>query len=244
MKPYTERRTSEIYTDILGRIVSGDFSRGQRLIEGDLAKLYKVSRTPIREVLVALENDGLVERSINKGAKVIGFSPDDVEQIYEIRRVLECLALRNSTSSLPLSRLLDLERRLVVLNQHSDPESNRKQAELDVELHHLIINHARNRRLIGYLDKISLLIDSLRSLGYRDDRHVQRVGEEHLAIVRALLRRDTVGAENLLAEHLDTSKRNALELFLGLCRSEGDTSETMSACAPKDETLPLKACNQ
>ena len=52
------------------KIISGEFAPGQRLVEEDLARTYKVSRTPIREVLLAFQKDGLVERVSNKGAKV------------------------------------------------------------------------------------------------------------------------------------------------------------------------------
>jgi len=57
------------------------------------------------------------------------------------------------------------------------------------------------------------MIHSLRLLGYRNEDHARQTGEDHLAIVRALLRRDADLAERLLAAHIDTSKRNAIELF-------------------------------
>src|ERR1700733_3003120 len=90
MKRDTQQRSFEFYTDILGMIVQGGLPPGQRMIEEDLAREYRVSRTPIREVIFALERDGLVARAANRGAKVIAFTPDDVEQVYEIRKVLEC----------------------------------------------------------------------------------------------------------------------------------------------------------
>lgn len=206
---------SQIYSDILGKIVSGDFSPGQRLIEEELAATYAISRTPIREILFALERDGLVERSRNRGARVVAFTPDDVEQIYEIRGALECLAVRTAVRSLPLREVLELERRLASLNEKTTADWNDRQAEVDIELHRLIVEHSGNRRLALYLDNISLLLHSLRLLGYRNSAHARRAGEEHLEIVRALLRRDAQAAERLLADHIEVSKRNALELFFG-----------------------------
>lgn len=204
---------SRVYSDILGKIVSGEFSPGQRLIEEELAAAYMVSRTPIREILFALERDGLVERNRNRGARVVAFTPDDVEEIYEIRKALECLAVRTAARGLPLSALLELERRLVSLSGSTAADWGERQAEADLELHGLIVSHSQNRRLALYLENISVLLHSLRLLGYRNSAHARRAGEEHLEIVRALLRRNAQAAEHLLADHIEVSKRNALELF-------------------------------
>ena len=208
------QRSSEIYTDILGRIVIGDLSPGRHLVEQDLARQYRVSRTPIREVILALDKDGLVTRAANRGAKVLGFTPDDVEQVYEIRKALECLGLRNVIGSLPLSDLMEFERRHERLNRRKGPRWSEEFARLDEEFHRFMLSNPRNRRLLGYLDQIALLITSLRLLGSRNHQHARRASEQHVDILRAILARDAQLAERLLAAHIETSKRNALEFFL------------------------------
>jgi DNA-binding GntR family transcriptional regulator len=209
-----EQLKAKIYADILAKIMHGQFQAGQRLVEEELARTYEVSRTPIREILFALEKGGLIERTHNRGAKVVSFTPDDVEEIYEIRGALECLSLQNAVRNLPLNALLALEHRLENLHRQQGPKWNQQQTEVDLELHGLIVTHSGNRRLIAYLDNISLLIHSLRLVGYRDDRNAHRAGEEHLEIVRALLKRDLAVTERLLADHIENSKKNAIEVFL------------------------------
>jgi DNA-binding GntR family transcriptional regulator len=208
-----EEFRSHLYAEILAKIISGEYPPGSRLVEEDLASAHDVSRTPIREVLFALERDGLVRRVKNQGAKVVAFTADDVEEIYEIRKALESLAVRRAVPNLKLNDLLEFERELEQLNSHKGPKWNDQQAEADFRLHRLIVRHSGNRRLISYLENISLLIHSLRLVGYREDRHARRAGEEHLGIVKALKARDARLAEELLASHIDTSKRNAIELF-------------------------------
>lgn len=208
-----EQFRSHLYAEILGRIISGEYPPGSRLVEEELAATHDVSRTPIREVLFALERDGLVRRVKNQGAKVVAFTADDVEEIYEIRKALERLAVRRAVPNLKLNDLLEFEKELEKLNSHKGPEWNDRQAAVDLRLHRLIVRYSGNRRLIAYLENISLLIHSLRLVGYREDRHARRAGEEHLGIVRALKARDARLAEELLASHIDTSKRNAIELF-------------------------------
>jgi len=208
-----EQTKRTIYTAILGKIVSGELVPGQRLKEDHLAQTYKVSRTPIREILIALEKDGLVERIRNRGAKVISFTPDDLEQLYDVRGALECLAVRRAVPHMPLNQLLELEHRLLAHGGRQGPRWKQRQAELDLELHRFIVSHSRNRRLLKYLETILLLPQSLELAGYDDNKHAHDVGQEHLMIVRALLRRDSQLAERLLAEHIETGKRKMLELL-------------------------------
>jgi len=208
-----QEENSEVYTDILAKIMRGDLAPGQRLIEEDLARAYNVSRTPIREVLLALEKDGLVERMRNRGARVAAFTPDVMEEIYEIRKALECLSVRNAARNIPMTLLIDFERRLEGLAQQKGDDWHRRQSEIDLEFHRAIVAHSGNRRLMDYLENISVLIHSLRLVGYANSLFARRAGEEHLAIVRALMRRDAQTAEALLAEHIDNSKHHALAAF-------------------------------
>lgn len=212
-KDQRQQLDSGLYMAILSEIISGELPPGKRLVEEELARTFHVSRTPIREVLIALDRNGLVERVQNRGARVASFTADDVEEIYEIRKALECLSVPNAVRAVKLNDLLELERRLETLNRSSGPNCNKQQAEVDLELHRLIISHSGNRRLIAYLENLSLLIHSLRLMAYLNDQRARQAGEEHLAIVRALLRRDVELAQRLLAEHIETGKREVLELF-------------------------------
>jgi DNA-binding GntR family transcriptional regulator len=205
---------ANLYFEILRKIARGDFHPGQRLVEEELASEFQVSRTPIREVLFKLERDGLVQRLRNHGARVTPFTPDDIEEIYEIRKSLECLGIRHATKSLKLIDLLDLEHRLEELRTVKGTDLMHRQSELDVEMHKLIVSHSGNRRLVAFLDNLSMLIHSVRLLSHGVDQYARATTDEHLAIVRALLRRDADLAERLLGEHIEASKQRALEFFL------------------------------
>jgi DNA-binding GntR family transcriptional regulator len=209
-----ERARKRAYTAILAKIVSGELAPGQRLREEELAQTYKVSRTPIREILIALEKDGLIQRNRNQGAKVISFTPDDLEELYDVRCALECLAVRRAVPHMPLNELLEFEQRLAaLLRDGGGPRLLQRQSELDLELHRFIVSQSGNRRLIAYLENVSLLPQSLRLAGYDDEEHAREVGQEHLMLVRALLRRDSQLAERLLARHIENGKSKMLELL-------------------------------
>jgi GntR family transcriptional regulator, rspAB operon transcriptional repressor len=220
-----EELHSFLYGVLLEKIISGDLGPGQRLVEEDLARTYGVSRTPIREVLLAFEKDGLVERVRNRGAKVVSFTADDVEELFDIRKALETHCIPNVVRTIKLNELLELEHRLEALADQHSPQWRDEHARIDLKLHHLIVENSGNRRLIAEMKRLSMLLESLQLASFRADLHLRETGEQHLAIIRALLRRDVDLARRLLAEHIEHGKRNALELFLGAPREPGPARE-------------------
>ena len=76
------------------KILNEEYTKGQKLNEVTLAKALEISRTPIREALKQLELEGLVQSIPNKGVYVIGFSPRDIDDMFEIRLALEGLAIQ------------------------------------------------------------------------------------------------------------------------------------------------------
>ena len=215
VKPTPKAELHEsLYRDVLAKIISGELAPGQRLIEEDLARAYKVSRTPIREVLMAFQKDGLVERVRNCGARVVSFTADDIEELFDIRRALEVHCIPNVVRTIKLNALLELERRIEAVGSTANPDFQEKHAAIDLELHQLIISHSGNNRLIAYMNALSLLRESLQLASFSDADHVRDTGEQHLAIIRAIARRDVESAQRLLAEHIEYGKRNAVEMFI------------------------------
>ena len=207
------RVQATLYGSIVEKIMSGELPSGQRLVEEELARKYNVSRTPVREVLFALQRDGLIERVRNQGARVVSFTPDDAEEIFDLRKALECFCVPKAVRTLKLTDLVGLERRLESLIGSRASKWGDKAAEIDLELHDIIVTGSGNRRLIAYMERIRRLQHSLQLAGYRNEEHVRQSAHEHLGIIRALLRRDVELAQQLLGEHIEHGKRNALERF-------------------------------
>src|ERR1035441_4856527 len=190
-----------LYRNLMEKIISSEFEPGERLVEEDLARTYKVSRTPIREVLVALHKDWLVKRVSNKGAKVVSFTADDVEELFDIRKTLEVDCVRKAIRITKVSELLELEHHLVSLEGGSGPSWRSAHADIDLNLHRLIVVNSGNRRLIAYMNHLSMLIQSLQLASFGSEDHVRKTGEQHLAVIRALLRPDVELAQRLIAEN-------------------------------------------
>src|SRR5271156_5337510 len=91
-----ETRSDWVYKRLKHAIVSGELPPGERLVAADLARRWALSPTPLREAFQRLEGLGLVELSSQRGARVASTSLAEVEEIYELRLLLEPWALRQS----------------------------------------------------------------------------------------------------------------------------------------------------
>lgn len=204
----TRESVNETYTTLFNRIIHGTYPANTRLKEDELAEEFKVSRTPIRETLRLLQQDGLLEILPNRGARVYGFTVDDLEDIYEIRRVLEVLALDFAAPSMSINGLVELRESIEAIK---DIDDAKKHAELDAELHRYIIESSRRRRLINMLNQLFHLLQTFRELGFRDIQVRKSTYGEHLELIDALSVRDISRAKEVLARHITNSKNRILQ---------------------------------
>lgn len=205
---------SYLYRALLAKIFSGEFAPGQRLVEEELARAYGVSRTPIREVLLSLAKDGCVERARNCGARVMAFTAEDVEELFDLRTALETHCISTVVRTVKVNGLLELQHRLEAVDSNTGSRLREEHASIDLKLHHLIVENSGNRRLIAQMRNLSLLIESLQLTSFNTDDQARTTGAQHLAIVRALLLRDVELAKRLLTEHIEYGKRNVLQMFI------------------------------
>lgn len=97
----SNRPTLDVLRHLRNRIASQELAPGSKLRESDLAEEFDVSRARIREVFTTLEQRGLIERIPNRGAVVMRLEPKQVFEIYDLREVLEGLAVRRATENSP-----------------------------------------------------------------------------------------------------------------------------------------------
>ena len=147
----------EVYRQVLDRIQRGHYSDGARLQDTELASDLGVSRTPVREALIRLAREGVLDSSMGRGFRVRGLDPAELREVGVILGALEALALRLSSGPAPsqLERLAELDRRL---------ERTRGDAvaclDLEDEWHRILLEACPNRRLLD-------LVASLRQVPRR-----------------------------------------------------------------------------
>ncbi len=129
-------------------IVSGDLAPGQRIVEADLAKQLDVSKSPVREAILQLKQDGLViDAPKGRGVVVAPLKPSDVREIYAVREALEGLAVRILAADPQPERLATLRTIIDRMREALAEGDVRRQFELDVEFHTSLCNATGNRRL-------------------------------------------------------------------------------------------------
>jgi DNA-binding GntR family transcriptional regulator len=195
------------YERIRTAIIEGNLVHGSALSEYELATILNISRTPIREALRQLEREGLVRSIANKGSFVMELSIRDIHEIYQVREQLEGFAARVCAERMDTAEALDLERKLVEAQRQQDPESA---AESDIRLHKSLIAVTNNRRVEQILSTFDDQVYLSRNQALRTPGRREAMIGEHLDIIRCILARDAVGAENAMRGHLRAARDNAI----------------------------------
>lgn len=200
-----------IYEELFQQIVHGGLTANTLLSESDIAKRMESSRTPVREALLMLEGDGLVRRYPGRGYLVTEITPQDVDDIFELRLQLELLALRKAYNALTPALLRELEEQLERLDENSSPDDFYC---ADRRLHELLAQYCGNSRLQTFLNMLDSQIERLRYISARRPDRLQESRAEHLDIMHALIAQNLPLAEEMLAKHI----RNVGESTKSVCR--------------------------
>lgn len=204
-------RSEEIYDTLLDRIITGEYPEGYRLKEEALGEEFNISRTPVREILRQLAADGLVKVSRDKGAAVLGFTEADIEEIYDIRKALEVLAINCSIMNLSLQKLSGFRKRLQAA---CESENIVEHTTIDIDLHEYLIESTGRRRLIDLLKRQYQIMKGFRHLGYVDKKVIARASRQHLALIDCLMTRDADGSISVMQQHIEDSKRTIISVMI------------------------------
>ncbi len=199
---------AQVYEAIKTAILSGQLRPGVKLIHQELAQRLAVSRTPVRESLERLYQEGFVTRIARRGFFVAEIDEDEARELYELREALELFALRLTTvrglSSADLRGLESFNKRY---RQLLRDDSTRERMLVDRDWHLSLAALANNRVLIRMLESVfERLILKIRVDGYRTVRG-QEALNEHLAMTQALRDENWDSAQKLLTSHIRGARR-------------------------------------
>ena len=201
--------TDQVYRAIKHRILSNELEVGSRLRDEELALQLSVSRTPVREALLRLSREGLVEIIPRSGTRVRTFTEEDIEEIFDLRIALEALAIRKAATrigSADLERLREMFARAEIALKKGDPKPA---LDFDTEMHRTVLQASGNERLQQMMATINDCVTLFRNIGAATPFH-RGFNFRHREIVRALERRQPEMAARVLSEHLEVAKT---ELF-------------------------------
>ncbi|HZS33719.1 MAG TPA: GntR family transcriptional regulator [Methylomirabilota bacterium] len=198
-------RADDAYRHLKTEIVSARTVPGTPLNEQEIAGRLRISRTPVREAIRRLEQEGLVVRHPNRGALVAPLSMRDVLEIWQLREILEPAACRLAAGRVDGSALAALEAALTALaGREPRLEDYERHHRTDLALHRLVAAATGNRFLLETLDRLTGRIARIRMVN--SPVRFRRSLREHLTIAAALRRGDGDAAAEAMRTHLANAR--------------------------------------
>ena len=198
----------KVYSAIRSEIFKGRFPIGERIVETQVAKAIRTSRTPVREALHVLEREGLLEAIPRVGYRVKQIKWEEIVEICEIRAVNEILAARWAMERITPKELGVLERNLEQSGKDIQRGNLKSFVERDGEFHDILARTSGSERLVElcHMLRRHMLRYRLESLYLPDT--ARRALQGHRRIVEGIKRKDMRGIEKAIRDHLEFAKRS------------------------------------
>jgi DNA-binding GntR family transcriptional regulator len=218
-----ERRNlgSDVYRVLRDRILSQELKAGEKLSDLRLSSELGVSRTPIREALHQLAQDGVVIAEPNRGFFVATFTRDDLEEIFELRRVLELYAIEqlgdeDHKEDLDHARFeLEHVERLITnaSTRQQKQEAGDAFLKTDRGFHSWLVSTVGNKRMTTIVSGLWTQIAIFQQVEDEIPEWMQVAVGQHRELLNRLLEGDVKNASKLMAKHLDDMRELVLEDF-------------------------------
>ena len=187
---------------IRAAIIDGRLEPGRRLKEEELARELGISRTPVREALLVLQTEGLLESAPNRGATVRTYEAADLDDLYQLRALLEGFAARRAAariSAADLDRLRESCERFVALRAEDDVTDLVRE---NLSFHNVILEAAGSERLVQMVRKVIELPLVYRSYVWYSPEQKLISEHYHRQLTAALTAHDAERAELVMKEHV------------------------------------------
>ena len=192
-------------------IRNGILEPGERLMEVQLAEELGISRTPVREAIRKLEQEGYVIMMPRRGTYVSSVSVNDIKEIFEIRSALESLSTGLAARRIEPDELEKLRALLTEIEGHIQRKDIDKIVETDIEFHGLLYQVSRNERLVTIISNLKEQLARFRTLSMSYPGRLQETLEEHRAMVEAIAANDVEAARDAAERHMERAEETLLK---------------------------------
>ena len=189
-------------------ILSGELKPGSPISEMAVAKDLEISRTPLREAMRELEREGLMVSYPDRGSFVTTVTPSEVDEIYELRAMIECWCLKKGFDRLDRRELRYIKEDFRTAYDMDDWELFHK---ADRKFHGMIVDSAASPRIRNFMNNLNAQTERIRRISARGVSRNEKSLKEHSAIIDAILDNDREAAERALKEHLSSVGETAIE---------------------------------
>jgi DNA-binding GntR family transcriptional regulator len=211
-----DRLSQTAYNEIRRRILDNEMPAGTMMLEQELAALLQMSRTPVREALIRLANEGIVEVRPRHGMRVLPVSADDMEEIYQILTALEAsAAAKIAENGLSPEELEALRGAVRDMDKALEADDLPAWARADERFHAMLLDACRNRRLRELVYQFWDQTYRVRMLTLRLRPTPVASNRDHLALVEAIERRDPEEAARIHRQHRIHAGKMLVDLLRG-----------------------------
>lgn len=193
--------TQELENDI----IFGVFASGSRLIEDRVMERYNAKRHAVRAAFSELERRGLLVHKSNRGVEVVDFTPDEVDDLYAVRIILETSAARATQLPVDKSVIADLTKLAKQHEQAVKDGAFRAVFDLNKAFHELQFSVCGNARLITLIEESTRIAQTVRVVKYQDADHMRTVVQQHFEIIKAMAGSDVEAYVQATRNHLPAS---------------------------------------
>jgi DNA-binding GntR family transcriptional regulator len=225
--PLETQKTSVRVADLIREgILEGRLRPGDRLKEDMLATELAVSRTPVREAIAMLQAEGLLESQQHRGAQVRSYTPGELEEIYDLRSILEGYAARRAATRITpreLTRLATSVERMEKL----EPKDLEHLVQQNGIFHDTILQASDSQRLVTMVTQTRALPLIYQSYAWYTPAQLSLSLEYHRRVLSALERHDAEQAEHDMRHHLFNAREALTSAYTQA--AEGDTPPAVRA---------------
>ena len=201
----------EIVSDALRQAIrDGILPPGERLMEIPLAEELGVSRTPIREAIRILEQEGFIVMIPRRGTYVADMSLKDVTEVFELRSILEELAAELAAERITNQEIEALEQHLVEIGNYMNEKNLDKVVQADILFHEILYKASRNDRLVEMIHNLREQTLRFRTLSMSQTGRLAKTWDEHRQLVEAISDRDVERARQIARIHMEESEKTLL----------------------------------
>lgn len=216
---------STAYKEVRKLLLGGEVQPGQRLSHRSLAKDLGLSRSPVREALLQLEAEGLIEHRPQSGVYLREVSPQELEELYAMRELIEPYAAERAARlattaqiqhlAAACSELAEIARRTTLARWLEAAENRNRLSTLDIDFHSTILAAAQNRVARRFFENAQIISLVVSWNHFKTDpailaKRVAPTAKQHQEIYEAIKKRDAVEAKKLMRAHVSGMAKRVL----------------------------------
>jgi DNA-binding GntR family transcriptional regulator len=206
------------YRQLKQLILDNEIAAGSQMLEQEAAARLGMSRTPVREAMVRLEQEGMIELRPRHGMRVLPISPEALAEIYEILTALEGMAAELAAlKGAQSAQLAALQQAVDDMEMALAADDLTGWSQADARFHRLLVELAGNQRLAALVEQVSDQAHRARLTTLRLRPKPVGSNRDHAALVQAIRDRDPARARAIHEQH----RRQAAEMLVGLVRQLG-----------------------